>query len=428
MRRIKELTLFLLMLSILSAKTFPDLKSLLSFAEANSPLLKEVEINLERENYDLSLAEKQRLFDLKFQSSYQRLSKLMELDFPFLPEKIVFGLKDVYDFSLTFTQPLFTGGRISSNIKLKKAEKLEKALEREVLRNQIFLQTAKLYYTGSILIMEKEVLIQNRKFLFKLLEDAENLYENGQIEYSEILELRQKINQLQRAIRKLDYELKNLKLSIFNLIGLDDLRGDIIFRSETRLENLPSAEKIFRKEIQILEKREEEIRQLMKMQKSKNYPQLALMGKFSYGKPGVDLIKKEWITFWSLAIVADITLWDWGKRALELKKLQTELKRIKNLKRKTTNEIRLQIEKARNEYEKNLNLLRLQEEKIKIIQEKLRISREKFSQGTITPTELMKVRTELEEAELERIKTLAAALLARIEYIWSLGLPLKEVL
>lgn len=428
MRKIKKLALFLLTLSMISAKTFPDLKSLLSFAEKNSPLLKEMEINLEKENYDLILAEKQRLFNLKFQSSYQRLSRLMELEFPFLPEKIVFGLKNAYDFSLSLTQPLFTGGRIESNIKLKEAEKLEKELERDILRNQIFLQTAKLYYTGNILLMEKEVLLQNKKFLLKLLEDAENLYENGQIEYSEILKLRQKINQLQRTIKKLDYDLQSLKLSIFNLIGLDDLRGEIIFRPETRLENLPSSEKIFRKEIQLLEKREEEIWQLIKIQKSKNYPQLALMGKFSYGKPGIDLIKKEWMTFWTLAIVADITLWDWGKRALELKKLQTELKRIENLRRKTANEIRLQIEKARNEYEKNLHLLKLQEEKIKIIKERFHILKEKFFQGTVTPAEVMKVRTELEKAELERIKTLARALLARIEYIWSLGLPLKEVL
>jgi len=57
-----------------------------------------------------------------------------------------------------------------------------------------------------------------------------------------------------------------------------------------------------------------------------------------------------------------------------------------------------------------------------------KIKKEQFEQHQITPAELLKVNTELEEAELKKMEILSRALLTRIEYITSSGLSLKEEL
>ena len=416
------------LMPLLSTTVFTNLGSLFSFAEEHNLSLKEVNLELEKQRYDIFIAKRRKLFTLELQSSYTRVSKLMELELPFLREGILFGTKNTYDFSLLFNQPVFTGGKLSASVQIKKLEKSEKEQEKRIIQNKVYTEIARLYYTGVIAELQKEILLRQKAFLKELLQDTEKLYKGGQIGYIEVLQVRKKLNEMEMALRELEDKINRTRIRIFNLIGMDNFDGEIKFRAEPRLKPLPIVEKIINPEISLLAEKEKKLQQIIKLQKSSMYPQVFIMGRYSYGKPGIDLIKKEWMGYWNVGISASFTLWNWKTTNMEFKKVAVDLEKLRNRRQKLLSNIKAQLENLKSEYEKNVALISLWDERISLIKKVLQIKQEQFRQNQIIPTELLKVNTELEEAELKKMESLSKALLSRIEYITTSGLSIKEEL
>ncbi|MCD6454097.1 MAG: TolC family protein [Candidatus Aminicenantes bacterium] len=416
------------LMPLLSTTVFTNLSSLFSFAEEHNLSLKEVNLELEKQRYDILIAKRRKLFTLELQSSYMRVSKLMELELPFLREGILFGTKNTYDFSLLFNQPVFTGGKLSANVQIKKLEKSEKEQEKRIIQNKVYTEIARLYYTGVIAELQKEILLRQKAFLKEFLQDTEKLYKGGQIDYIEVLQVRKKLNEMEMALRELEDKINRTRIRIFNLIGMDNFDGEIKFRAEPRLKPLPIVEKIINPEISLLAEKEKKLQQIIKFQKSSMYPQVFIMGRYSYGKPGIDLIKKEWMGYWNVGISASFTLWNWKTTNMEFKKVAVDLEKLRNRRQKLLSNIKAQLENLKSEYEKNVALISLWDERISLIKKVLQIKQEQFRQNQIIPTELLKVNTELEEAELKKMESLSKALLSRIEYITTSGLSIKEEL
>lgn len=424
----KLFTFLLLLVPLFATTVFTDLRSIFSFAERHSLSLRNANLEIKKQRYDVLIASRQKLFTLELQSSYSRVSKVMELELPFSTERILFGTKNVYDFSLIFTQPIFTGGKLTTNVHIKKLEKSEKELEKNVLENKLYTEIARLYYRGVISTLQREVFLKRRDFLKELLMDTEKLYKEGQIDYTEVLQVKKKLNDVEMGLKELTERIRRVKIGIFNLIGMDDFDGEIKFKKSPELKPLPVIKRIQHPELSLLQQKERKLQQIIKLEKSSLYPQVFLVGKYSYGKPGIDLIRKEWMSYWNVGISASFTIWNWKTTDVKLKKLVLELERLRNRKRELLNNIKAELETLKIEFEKNIALIKLWNERISLIKNIVEIRQEQFEQHQITPTELLKVNTELEEAELKKMEILSRALLARIEYITSSGLSLKEEL
>ncbi|MEW6619818.1 MAG: TolC family protein [bacterium] len=339
---------------------------------------------------------------LKLESSYTRLNEATTVDFQGL--SMAMSDDEIYEAKGVIQQPLFTGGKISSNYELAKDNYESTQYEYKKVKNELILEV-KSAYLGILKALKFQQIAQETvKQVESHLKVVTNFYDAGMVAKVDVLKTEVQLANVQQNLVQAENRVNLAKVSFNQVLAQDqntpvevidilELRPQIINLNEC----LKEAQEM-RPELKQLKANIEILKQKVKIARSDYYPSVNLIGNYDYQK-GQKTPIDEWEKTWMAGICLNFNLWDWKARDSRVKQAEAEMAGVEEqlllLKDRILLEVRqtcLSLEEA----EKNIGVAR---KSIGQAEENLRITEEMYKEGMATTTDVLDAQTLLTQAK-----------------------------
>lgn len=335
--------------------------------------------------------------------------------------------RDVYTFSTTLSQPVFTGGLNSANYRL---SKLGVDLSKETVetaKRDLVLQVRAGYF--NILRAKKFLAVaeqQVRQFEAQL-GVTRAFFEVGIVPKNDVLQAEVQLANARQSLVKVENDLAIAKSS-FNLLLRREIDTplevvDILEHRSFSLGMEASLEEAFRQrtEVKAAQINIDQAKEGVKMARSGFLPMVNLLG--NYGRTSEELstygdLRGE---RWTVQALATFTLWNWGNTSFKVGESKVKVTQAEDAKIQLLELIALEV---RNDYlnmlvaEKNIGVA---EKAIEQAEENLRMSEERYKYQVATQTDVLNAVTLLTQARTNYYSALSDFNIAKAQLERSMG-------
>lgn len=311
---------------------------------------------------------------------------------------IVFGVEDEFEFSTSFSQPIYQGGALINQYRIANLGLDAARLGERVTRLEVIFLTKQTYFEVLKAFKLVEVAKNTVKLLEAQVEVARNFYEVGMRPLNDLLQVQVELantrqdlisalNQL--AVSKSQFNIilrrpVNALVDLVDIESYEPLANDLEFYLELADTNRYEL-KISDLDIQIAEKE-------LKIARSTYFPTLSLEG--SYFKQGSQWTLSESDPAfenegWAIGGIASWNFWQWGRTKFSARQKQSRLAQARLGKENTYDQIRVEVERSflkAQETERNILAV---EKAIEQARENMRITEERFKEQVATSTDLL---------------------------------------
>lgn len=360
-------------------------------------------------------------------------------------EKITFPLpgspgitmtpEQVYNFSITITQPLFTGMAILNQYKMAELG-LSQARIQEAIARQDIISNAKLLYFNLLKAGKLSAVAEQSVTLLEAHRNvADNFYKVGMSPLNDLLKAEVElanarqdmvVAQNSKIIAKSNLNLL-LRRPVDAALKPEDISHYSVFEKD--LEACLEAAEKNRLEMRVADLDVELRRKELALTQKDYYPTVSLQG--TYARQGdnwtVNGSENSDPDSWSMQGTATWTFWEWGKTHFgsEEKKRrisQSQLKKVQ-IQDQITFEIKQAYLKAK-ESEKNIITV---EKAVAQAQESHRISEERYNEQMATSTDVLDAQTLLTQTRTKYYNALYDFEISKTALERAMGLPLQTI-
>ena len=391
----------------------------MTLAECITTAVKEsVVIHAAREGVSASEAGRNEAFTsflpaLRTSYSYTRLNEAPETGMPDLSSGVLvlkqapIGTKDNYLWQIEAAQPLFTGGRIFSNYKIRESDVDAAHSEERRVVHETVLNTTEAYFE----LLKSERLLEVARQALQQLEahqaTARSFYEVGLIPKNDLLFAELEVADGQQNLVRAEnvVQMSRARLNIIlrrdvdTPVAVEDILQYEPFEKEfqeclqTGYENRP--------EVTYYSVRLEQAKRLVTVARSDLFPTLSVIGNYSrYGDtPGVSGSLYRDQEDWSVAGVAAWNFWEWGKTKNRVAASKSRENQITDALTNLNDQITLEVKNAYlllREAEKQISVTK---KAIEQAEENFRLNRERYREQVATSTDVLDAQTLLTRAK-----------------------------
>ena len=273
-----------------------------------------------------------------------------------------------YFIRLALWQPVYTSGRIKTNLTLARTKLSQSESELEIIRNQIFFQIKSAYY--QILAAQKQVQLNEEEA--KLILALRQRPEAKNPAVSQELDKYQ--SEVNRVLINIRYDLEEKKISLLKLLGLElntqfSLKGELSEQTTDYNLNILLANAYRnRPELQQTQFAQTVDQLQLNMAFAQRFPTVVLSGSYDFLGADFPLPDKSW----SANLLITLPLFDGGAIFARIAQQQTSIRQGKIKKVRLEDLIAAQVRQAYLAYRKNCQLLDLnRREKEQLVEVKL---------------------------------------------------------
>lgn len=353
-----------------------------------------------------------------------RVSDVITAEFPF--QRIELGLYQNYQAEVRLNLPLYTGGKISSGIKMQ-AQTLQAATtELESKRLETAYQTRRAYLG---LLLSEHLLAATQSSANRvgiIAGNVANLHDAGMADSIDLIEVATAEQQAAEAVNTRQMERDNAAARLAQLLG-----GDVIVK-DASLDSLalpqaaantpsPSEAEIVRPELRRLEDQIAVADAAVSFATAQYLPDLAAFAGYSVGQPNRDMFQKEWDDYFSIG--AALT-WSFnlGNKTGNERQAATEQVNALKLRRQQLQEAYLlQATTAAHSVTNARQTLASRARELELARNKYRLAQNQAAAGGLSVNRLLEIEAELSSAEQLWRAALVGYYLNRTEYDYALG-------
>ena len=343
-------------------------------------------------------------------ASYDRLSYV-----PQVKQRYLGGSNDDYQADVVVTQPLFTGGRITSE--KRSARYGVDAAEQGYLaaREDVIYGVKAAYYK---LIFARDIM-RSKEDLLKYAESSYNtavdLNKRTKVPREEtLLRLDVQVNEVRQELITAEDSLKIARKALLNAMGLDsngtievrDLKDDYSIPDEMPVDVANNYE------ILKLSKEVKEADEQIKIAKSDFYPQLN--ARYSYGYEWGDW-SQDGQTDWIAGVAIDFNIWDWGKTRADVKQAKAYKGELQSYENLLSQQIGLELESARLKYELASKRFEIANMSFEQAKRSLDLFESRYRDALVTSIELLDAQKAFSQAQVNYALSMLDMRLAKAE-------------
>jgi outer membrane protein len=343
-------------------------------------------------------------------ASYDRLSYVTQAKKRYLGESY-----DDYQADIVVTQPLFTGGKITSQ--KKSARYAIDAAEQGYLaaREDVIFGVKAAYYK---LIFARDIM-RSKEDLLKYAESSYNtafdLHKRTKTPREEtLLRLEVQLNAVRQELITAQDGLKIAKKALLNAMGLDssgsieiqDLKDDYFIGRDMPVDVANNYE------ILKLSKEVKEADEQIKIAKSGFYPQLK--ARYGYGYEWGDW-SQEGKTDWIAGVAVDFNIWDWGKLRADVKQAKAYKAELKSYEDLLNQQIGLELESARLQHESASKRFEIAQASFEQAKRSLDLFQSRYKDVLVTSVELLDAQKAFSQAQVNFALSMLDMRLAKAE-------------
>jgi outer membrane protein len=355
----------------------------------------------------------QQLPILKLTGSYTRLSPVDPFKIGSI--EIQPSLLNSYVLRLSISQPLFTGGRISSSIE--QTEKLYYATEKDFARdkNQLVLDIKTAFWNYYKALTLLKVIDENINQIKYHLNDLNNLYTKGLATYNDVLKV--KVQLANAEFLKLDAQnnIDLARIALNNILGMElTSKTKIVAELDSTDLRLPSLQDLYqlglknRSEIQGLEFRIKAAESAINISRSGWFPQLSFVANYNYSNPNTRIFPQEnkFKGTWDIGISLTYDLWNWKLNSKLTTEAELQLKQTKTSLEQMKDAILFEINQSYINVTKSIEKVKLTKETIIQAEENYRVTYEKFKSGLVLNSEVVDAEVALLQANINYVNSI----------------------
>lgn len=400
----------------------------IELAISNNPTLKAAEEDVKSAGLAKISVFRKTLPSVDFNAGYRHVTDVAEINLPgsvVMPaSKIGLATYDSYETGLTASYVVFSGYAQQAAVEISDRQYRFAENNKEKSIKDIAFETVTVYRQ-----------VQARKLNIALLEAAA---ERTRLQLNQVKSLVRNgmalpVDTLSLALAKLSYDQKiiSARASMESAMQtLEILAGEPVVPDEKNQDNLVSdyAElEISRIEAyKALEIQEQLLESDIKRTRSAYYPSVAIEAAVKYGNPGVDVIKKDWMTYGVWGAGVSWNLWSWGadKKAVEAR--EAGIVRLGYQKKALVDQIRTRFDTAVRELSAVKEQLKVSEKALELSRQKMKIIQSQSSQGMASATDFNDANLELTQAELSYATQMLTLDMKINEIDYLSGQPINE--
>ena len=370
---------------------------------------------------DAITAEKGWFPSLGFSAGANYVSELMKIDLPF--RAIRFGDYDSYDINVTFNQLLYDGGRLKALKEAGRKRSLMSLHEAEAAGLAVEFQAKAAFFN---VIMAESACKAAQKSLIEAenhFHDVSALHKQGMALENDVLKARLRISNAEMEKVAKNADLERAQAVFRRITGLAPDDEVVVDWNEDDLKHveMKNVARAFalRPEFKALEAAIEASENKARATRADKLPNIGLFGRYSYGKPGLDLPANEWMDYFSSGVLLSCNIWDWGKINREVEKAQLSKRKIIRRRDDLKLVIAQQITEAFAGYKEAKKRKELALEAEVLAKKQLELTQSAYREGMATETDYDNSHTAFTKSAYES-SMLKAALqlnLAKIEYV-----------
>lgn len=348
-------------------------------------------------------------------------------DFP--DQKLDLKVKNVFLGAVTFTQPIYTGGKITTAYEMSQIGNQMADLNVQLTEEEVLVQTKEAYIL-TIKAQEMTTVAESYKSLLEeLYKNVESAFRHGLKTRNDMMKVQVKLNEVELNITK----AKNAhSLAIMNLchyIGLPlDSKIDVV-PMEKKNVNTEAYPDLYiptnvnaRKEYSLLEKKAQIAEKQVKLARSEYMPNVVLIGGYSYTN-GLELAGKKLFNDGaaSIAIGVKMPLYTFGESSSKIKSAKAKYELALLEKENFSEKMMLEQQQAYNrlrEAQKELDLTTLS---LQQAQENMRLSKQQYEVGFETLSDYLEAQAIWQTAYSNKVNAQCELELMQLKYNKAMG-------
>ncbi len=312
-----------------------------------------------------------------------------------------------YKFSAGVTWPLYTGGKVSANSKVKQMELAVAQAEYEKTLNSTITSVIESYFKAKLAQEAKNIRKEYLENIKQHAANAQKLLEVGMISNTNKLRadvaLAQAVRQYQKSER--DFQLALVVLS--NIIGKDTQNSNLV-TDFNKIEKLDTVDYYARTALsnnitlKNMQQKKDMINQKTKSVRGDFLPTIAAFGKYEIYKENLTLFEPEWVA----GINARLNIFNGGTDYNEYKAYSIQLEIIDLYIENVYKNIDTAVKKYHHDTETALEQYESLKSSQDLTEENLKLYRQSFKEGLATSIEVIDAELALEKVKLEQSQAL----------------------
>jgi len=387
----------------------------IEIALQKSPTLQAAQSAIKEAKYRRMAAVSDFLPKVSTQYSYTRLDREPTMTIPPSPPFTI-GTRDVYDWTSTVTQPVFTGGALINSFLLARLGVDAARVELERTRLDLILQVKESYY--AVLTAEKgvEVAEQTVAQLESNLEVAQAFFDVGMTAKNDLLQVEVSMAQARQFLISAQNALEVTR-AVFNTLLRRGINEPVILVEA--LEYIPMTIDMDRFIEEAYQERPELTAAELGVKSAKRgvglaasglFPQVSVL--FNYEREG-DTPRVNGSRFqsdadsWYVTAVAQWNVWDWGKTWWGVSENKAKVFQAKCALEEIKDGVRLEVQEASLRVTEARKNIEVAETAVSQAEENFRINEERYKGQVATSTDVLDALTLLVQAKTNYYRALS---------------------
>jgi len=348
---------------------------------------------------------------------YNLDEKVMVLDFPSFipggrPQRVAIDFTRNYQFSLSFTLPLFTGGRLTSGYNQARYNLLSSQERVRQTSQETVFNVKRGFYTY---LVAKELVKVSEEALSLaegLLQKVKNMSEVGMASRLDLLRAEVRVSNLKPSVIQARNNVAVAELSLKTLLGLDlaqpvEVVGELAYKPfEVNLEESLFKALANRPELSQANFQKKMAAEMEKIARAGGLPTLAVSGNYNYWADVFNFKDKNWQNFYSFNLVLSIPIFNGFMTPARVAEAKAMFREIEQTEKGLMNGIKFEVESAVLNMSQAKESLLSQEKNVEEARESVRVAELSYTEGLVTILDVSSAQVALSEARINYLRAI----------------------
>lgn len=376
---------------------------------------------------------------LNAQGAHTLDEKLFVLEFPSMvpgepPQRISIDFTKDYQFSMAFSLPLFTGGRLISGYKQAQYNVLSTEETVRQSRQETVFNVKRAFYGYLVAKKFVEVAEEAVGLAEKHFANVKNLYEVGMASKFDLLRSEVQVANLRPQLIRARNSLNVAELSLKTLLGLDlsqavDVQGELVYEPfEADIDQVVTKALSSRPEISQLKYQRQMAGEMLKIARAADLPSLSVGGAYNFWSNYLNLKEKNWQSYYSVNLNLTVPIFNGFATSAKVAQSKAAIREIEFNQKGLAEAIKFEVKQAILNLNQAKESLLSQEKNVEQAQESVRIAELNFSEGLATTLDVSSAQVALTQAKTNYSQALFdyALSLAQLEKAMGISWDEKE--
>lgn len=375
---------------------------------------------------------------LNAQGQHTLDEKSMELEFPSFvpgepPQRVEIDFTRDYQFSMSLSLPLYTGGRLTSGFKQAKYN-LESSKESVRQSKHITVFNTKRAFYGHLLAKEFVTVAEEAiRVAEENLENVKNMYEVGMASRMDLLRSEVRLTNMQPELIAAKNNLRISELNLKTVLGMDlsqpvEIEGVLSYEpQDPDLEECIAAAQSQRPEMRQYDFQRKMAGETLKLSRAGYLPTLAVSGSYSFWADKLNFQKDTWSSFYAVNLVMNIPIFNGFKESAQIAQSKAMIREIDLNRKALQDAVELEVRQAVLRLREAKETLLSQEKNTEQGKESLRISQLNFSEGMATTLDVISAEAAYSQAQVNYSQALYNYVVAVAELDRAMGVGYEDL-